>query len=133
MAHFIVQITKTSRNAGRVGDWMRYDHKIHDFDSAEEAKAWVWENYVSNRYDGLFGGKRRSVFVDTESRGTIQSGWIFSGKEEQQDRSRANGRSTVYLQDWVTIAEVTVERREGKQGECKSVDVRTIGKIKAEA
>lgn len=119
MTHYLVQIARTSRNAGRNDDWSRYDSETHHFDSAQDACAWIKE-----QYDGSLrslGPRRVPIFVDTKSRGTIQCGWIYSGTERHEE-------GTVYLRDWVSVARVTREAREGVQGECESVNVKTIRK-----
>lgn len=118
--HFIVKITRTSRPAGRNGEWRAYDFETHDFDSIAEARAWI-----KTEYDGHNRPlkTRKPMYIDTKSRGTIQTGWVFHGKITEGDRSRPNCWRTDYLQDWVGIARVTKEPREGKQGECESVAV----------
>lgn len=112
--HFIVEITRTSRVAGRGGDWITYDAATHHFDSIAEARAWIKEQYPQKPVS--------AVYVDTKSRGTVQTGWIFGRKE--RGCTQSDWRTVYYLRDWVSIARVTKEAREGKQGECESVDVR---------
>lgn len=113
--HIIVQIDKTSRPAGRGGQWARYGSELAHFNTVREALAWI-----KGQYDGRtrpVGPRRVPVYVDTKSRGTIQTGWIYSGKEGDSD-------GTTYLQDWVSLNRVLKEYREGQKGELESVDVK---------
>ena len=112
-SRYIVEIVRTSRAAGRGHDWCRYEHETHDFDSVGEAKDWIKEQY--HRGERPFSGRRSPIYVDSASRGTIQCGWIYSGKE--------TSGGTTYLQDWVSILQVVREPREGQKGEVMSVDV----------
>lgn len=48
----------------------RQSQKIERFDSIGDALAWA-----RMKFDGHY--KRERIFVDTKSRGTIQTGWIY--------------------------------------------------------
>lgn len=86
----LLEITKTKRFFGRNQEWFKYDVKHERFDTIKDARAWMRETYGN--------GKRQPIYVDTKSRGTFQTGWIFSSKDDDG-----------YLQDWVSVNEIVSE------------------------
>lgn len=104
----LLEIEKTARPYGRGQNWFRYDSKLLRFDSVPDALAEIVQRYR--------GKKRAPVYVDTKTRGTIQSGWIYSGRDDGN-----------YTQDWVTLAEVVSETAR----EARSIDVRGLRLPKA--
>lgn len=100
----LVEVTQTARAMGRNQEWCRYNNATHRFTNEDDALNWIDANYSNKR-------GRKPIFVDTKSRGTIQSGWIYSGKD--------NGN---YTQDWVTLSEVLSETERTAQ----SLNVKTI-------
>lgn len=111
----LIETTYTCRHAGKGQDWYSYDRNTARFDTVEDALA-----HIRAVYPNVKG--RQPIYIDTKSRGTIQCGWIYSRREEQQDRSRANGRSTVYCRDWVSLMRVTSET----DRTAESIDVKAL-------
>lgn len=97
----LVEISQTARHMGRNQEWFRYGNATHRFDNASDALAWIAANYPNAK-------SRKPIYVDTKSRGTIQTGWIYSGRDDGN-----------YTQDWVSLSEVLSETERTAQ----SVDV----------
>jgi len=87
-------ITEICRPMGRNQSWSRF--KKHEINTTSVAQARVeLKEYLGN---GIYNVKRprQYVFVDTKSRGTIRTGYIYSGIED-----------TNYLQAWCSFYETT--------------------------
>lgn len=109
----LVEIQETFRAMGRNQDWARGGYETLRFDTVADAMEAIRDRYPQKR--------RKPIYQDTKSRGTIQAGWIFSNKLDWEK---------TFQQDWVTLAEVTSETEKT----CASIDVRTvIARIKSEA
>jgi hypothetical protein len=102
----LVEITKTARGFGREQEWRRYSVETNRFDNAADALRWIDEHYPRKK-------NRRPIFVDSKSQGTIQTGWIYPGRDCHN-----------YTQDWVSLREVLSET----ERTAKSLDVSKLRK-----
>lgn len=113
---YSIKITSTAKGYAPKDEWSTFDVSRHFFDTLDEAR-----EFVRDRYAGKRG---RPIYMDTKSRGTIQCGYIFSSREEDQDRSAADGVYRYMRQDWVSFERVISHPTENRKGEVESVDVK---------
>jgi hypothetical protein len=65
-----------------------------------------------------YGRCSGKVYVDTTSRGTIQTGWTFEKRERYEDDD-----DTYLCETWVTLDRITRERTPSAPGEVQSLDL----------
>ena len=99
--------TPTARAYGRNQQWFCCDNqKTERFDTVADALAAVKKRYGN--------AKRSPMYSDTKSRGTIQTGWVISGKNDDG-----------YTQDWVSLSRVLSETNRV----CESVDIKKEARL----
>ena len=84
-------ITPTSRTPR--GEWMRGTSHTREYESMDAAREFLADEY-------FYCKKRIPCYQDTQSRGTIQTGYIYCFKVREDGK-------TYYQQDWVSFADTT--------------------------
>lgn len=92
-----LHISYTLRSPHPSSAWTMVDEERKQFPDMAAATAFLKRQYSHVK-------KRQPVYIETQSRGTIQCGWIYCYKGE---RDIGHGdRRTIYQQDWVHVSEV---------------------------
>jgi hypothetical protein len=82
----------TARTPHPSSSWTRFHEDEHRFTDKDAALTFLHSEYYHCK-------KRLPCYQDTQSRGTVQSGWIYCYKERDQGK-------TYYHQDWVSFYDV---------------------------
>lgn len=93
----VVHISYTQRTPHPSSAWTRVHETHRTFPDLDTAKAAIKDQYWHVK-------KRLPVYLDTKSRGTIQTGYIYCYKDTYEDRHTP--KHTIYNQDWVTYTQV---------------------------
>lgn len=83
-----IMVTETCRAAGRNQSWAVFKEHVLFAEDIKEAHN-ILRGYLEHIYNVR---RRKPIFVDTKSKGTLHSGWIYSGIED-----------TTYLQAWCSF------------------------------
>lgn len=95
MKYYEVRITKTARPMGNNVEWSTYDRTTDQFETLEEAKEWLADQYY-------YCKTKQRTYIDGKNGKPEHAGWIYSFKSDPASYDDCKH----YEQHWISIYEL---------------------------